>query len=121
MWGGKHLRRRIGDYLIKIKAMTPVQVAAVLEKQDSGDNRRFAEIAADLGYLKRDAFRLHFSTVRPCCFSAYCHFYGIKKMTAGQQNLKNTFCLESPHRCAIYQHRQAGKPSSRTLWPGSWQ
>jgi hypothetical protein len=121
VWGGKHLRQRIGDYLIKIKAMTPVQVAAVLEKQDSGDNRRFAEIAADLGYLKRDALRLHFSTARPCCFSPYCHFYGIRKMTAGQQTLKNTFCLQSPPRCAIFQHRQAGKPYSRTLWPESWQ
>jgi hypothetical protein len=109
--------RRIGDYLIKIKAMTPVQVAAVLEKQDAGDRRAFGEIAAALGYLSQDAFRRHFSAAELCRFSPYCHFYAIRKMTPNQQNLKNTVCLQWPHRCAIFQRRQSGKPVPRTLWP----
>jgi len=99
--------------------MTPAQVAAVLEKQDSGDGRAFTEVAAGLGYLKQDAFAHYLTAARPCRFSPYCHFYNIKKMTPNQLHLKNIFCLQWPQRCAIYQRLRAGKPVSRTLWPGS--
>jgi hypothetical protein len=113
------LQRKIGEYLIRIKAMTPAQVAAVLEKQDSGDERTFTEVAAELGYLSQDVFTHSLTAARSCRFSPYCHFYNIKKMTPNQLHLKSIFCLQWPQHCAIYQRLRAGKPVSRTLWPGT--
>jgi hypothetical protein len=112
------VQRRIGDYLIKINALTPLQVATVLERQDSGDKRAFTEIATALGYLNQDALERYFSATRPCRFSPYCHFYGIKNKTGNQKHLQDMFCLHWPHRCTIFQRQQAGKPVSRSLWPG---
>jgi hypothetical protein len=48
---------RIGEFLIRIKAMTPEQVQAVLHLQELGDRRRFGELALLLGYLKDDALK----------------------------------------------------------------
>jgi hypothetical protein len=48
---------RIGEFMVKIKAMTPEQVQAVLYLQELGDKRRFGEIALLLGYLNDDALR----------------------------------------------------------------
>lgn len=48
---------RIGEFLVKIKALTPEQVQAVLRIQQLGNTRRFGEIALALGYLNDDALR----------------------------------------------------------------
>lgn len=46
---------RIGEFLLKIGAMNPAQVQAVLQVQAAGDKRKFGEIAMALGYLNNDA------------------------------------------------------------------
>ncbi len=48
---------RIGDFLVRIGAMTPEQVAEVLRKQKAGDKRVFGEIALELGYIHDDAIK----------------------------------------------------------------
>ena len=48
---------RIGDFLVKIGAMSPEQVGHVLRLQESGDSRIFGEIALELGYLNDDAIK----------------------------------------------------------------
>jgi hypothetical protein len=48
---------RIGDFLVKIGAMTPGQVQNVLLAQTGGDKRRFGEIAIAMHYIKDDAIR----------------------------------------------------------------
>jgi hypothetical protein len=48
---------RIGDFLLKIGAMTPEQVEEVLRLQEGGDTRIFGEIALELGYLNDDAIK----------------------------------------------------------------
>jgi len=48
---------RIGDFLIKIGAMTPEQVKAVLRLQEMGNNQKFGEIALALGYLNDDSLK----------------------------------------------------------------
>jgi len=47
----------IGDFLIKIGAMTRKQVEHVLCLQAEGDSRRFSEIAFSLRYLKDDSIK----------------------------------------------------------------
>jgi hypothetical protein len=51
------LAPRIGDCLIRIGAMKVRQVEDVLRVQKAGDNRRFGEIANELGYITDDAIR----------------------------------------------------------------
>ncbi len=48
---------RIGDFLVRIGAMNPEQVAEVLRKQKAGDKRMFGEIALQLGYIQDDAIK----------------------------------------------------------------
>jgi hypothetical protein len=48
---------RIGEFLIRIKAMNACQVEKVLQLQRDGDKRRFGEIALALGYINDDAIR----------------------------------------------------------------
>jgi hypothetical protein len=48
---------RIGDFLVKIGAMTADQVKHVLYRQQSGDPRRFGEIARALGYIGDDSIK----------------------------------------------------------------
>ncbi len=48
---------RIGDFLVRIGAMTPEQVAEVLRRQKGGDTRMFGEIALKLGYIQDDAIK----------------------------------------------------------------
>lgn len=48
---------RIGEFLVKIKAITPEQVQAVLHLQELGDTRRFGELALLLGYISDDAIK----------------------------------------------------------------
>jgi hypothetical protein len=48
---------RIGDFLVKIGAMTPEKVDHVLRLQANGDSRIFGEIALELRYLNDDAIK----------------------------------------------------------------
>jgi hypothetical protein len=48
---------RIGEFLVRVKAMTPEQVDQVLEAQRSGDPRRFGNFALELGYVHDDAVK----------------------------------------------------------------
>jgi hypothetical protein len=48
---------RIGDFLVRTKAMKPDQVEEVLRIQKSGDKRLFGEIALELRYIKDDAIK----------------------------------------------------------------
>jgi hypothetical protein len=54
---GRKKPDRIGDFLVKIGAMTPEQVNAVLKIQQLGDTRKFGEIALLIGYIKDDAIK----------------------------------------------------------------
>lgn len=51
------MNERIGEFLVRIKAMTPDQVREVLEKQKAGDPRRFGEIAVGLGFVQGAAIK----------------------------------------------------------------
>ncbi len=51
------MSNRIGEFLIRINAMTPDQVEHVLRLQSEGDARIFGEIALGLHYLKDDAIK----------------------------------------------------------------
>ena len=51
------MAERIGEFLIKIGAMTRQQVDHVLQLQEQGDKRIFGEIALDLHYLDDDAIK----------------------------------------------------------------
>lgn len=48
---------RIGEFLLRMKAITPDQVAQVLEAQQAGDGRRFGEIAFALGFVQSNAIK----------------------------------------------------------------
>ncbi len=45
------MAEKIGEYLIRIGAMTRDQVSRVLELQAAGDQRRFGAIAQELRYI----------------------------------------------------------------------
>jgi hypothetical protein len=51
------VKKMIGEFLVKIGAMSPAQVQEVLSLQEKGDGRIFGEIALGLGYLKDDALK----------------------------------------------------------------
>jgi hypothetical protein len=51
------MAERIGDFLVRIGAMTPDQVKHILLRQQAGDKRRFGEIARSVGYVLDDAIR----------------------------------------------------------------
>jgi hypothetical protein len=51
------MTERIGDFLVGIKAMTPVQVNQVLKAQKAGDKRLFGDIAIDLGFVESNAIK----------------------------------------------------------------
>jgi hypothetical protein len=51
------MQSRIGEFLVKIGAMTTDQVDKVLQLQEAGDQRIFGEIALGLGYLNDDAIK----------------------------------------------------------------
>ena len=48
---------RIGEFLLRIKAMTADQIDQVLEAQKAGDTRRFGDIALELGFVQDDAIK----------------------------------------------------------------
>ena len=57
MCSGLGKPERIGDFLVKIGAMTQEQVKSVLHLQEMGNKQRFGEIALALGYLNDDAIK----------------------------------------------------------------
>lgn len=44
-------QERIGEFLVKIGAMTPEQRDEILDRQKEEPNRLFGEIAVELGYI----------------------------------------------------------------------
>ncbi len=48
---------RIGEFLVRIGAMTPAQVEQVLKAQRNGDKRPFGEIARSLGIVGDDSIK----------------------------------------------------------------
>jgi hypothetical protein len=48
---------KIGDFLVRINAMSRDQVDRVLELQQSGDKRRFGDIALEFGYIGDDSLK----------------------------------------------------------------
>ncbi|TVR85195.1 MAG: hypothetical protein EA428_16205 [Spirochaetaceae bacterium] len=53
--GQQTSHERIGEFLVKIGAMTPEQLVEVLEQQKKEPNRLFGEIAVELGYINDSA------------------------------------------------------------------
>ena len=51
------MESRIGEFLVKIGAMSKDQVNKVLQLQEEGDGRIFGEIALGLGFLNDDAIK----------------------------------------------------------------
>jgi len=51
------MAEKIGEFLVKIGAMTAEQVDQVVQLQAKGDARIFGEIALDLHYLDDDAIK----------------------------------------------------------------
>jgi hypothetical protein len=47
----QYLEEKIGEGLVRIGAMTTVQVEEVLKNQRNGDKRLFGEIAVELGFV----------------------------------------------------------------------
>ncbi len=59
------MAEKIGDYLIRIGAMTRDQVQRVLHLQAAGDRRRFGAIAEALRYITNyDKIRNFFAELR---------------------------------------------------------
>jgi hypothetical protein len=55
--GPPALITRIGEFLVRIGAMAPGQVEEVLRLQQTGDKRRFGEIAVERGYINNDSIK----------------------------------------------------------------
>ena len=51
----KRSKERIGEFMVRIGAITPEQVEEVLKLQKREPNRLFGEIAIDLGYVNNEA------------------------------------------------------------------
>jgi hypothetical protein len=45
------MAEKIGEYLVGTGVMSSAQVTVVINRQQSGDERLFGEIAMELGYL----------------------------------------------------------------------
>jgi len=59
MSDNRNVGERIGEGLVRIKAMTQDQVDHVLKIQDGGDKRLFGEIAIELGYIDDQAIKAY--------------------------------------------------------------
>ena len=53
------MEERIGEALVRIGAMTPEQVDAVLKIQKDGDGRLFGEIAIEQGFINDKAIKAY--------------------------------------------------------------
>jgi hypothetical protein len=49
------MAERIGDYLVRTKAMQQAHVDEVLRAQKAGDTRSFGDIAVALGFVSKSA------------------------------------------------------------------
>ena len=58
------MTERIGDFLIRIKAMTPIQVDQVIKVQKAGDKRLFGDIAIDLGLVRSDDIKSYMDSLQ---------------------------------------------------------
>jgi len=59
MSDNRNVGERIGEGLVRIKAMTQDQVDHVLKIQDGGDKRLFGEIAIEFGYIDDQAIKAY--------------------------------------------------------------
>jgi hypothetical protein len=59
------MEERIGEALVRIGAMTPEQVEAVLEIQRGGDPRLFGEIAIEKGFINDQAIKGYLDSKKP--------------------------------------------------------
>ncbi len=46
---------RIGEFLLRIEALTEPQQDEILERQQTNPDKKFGEIAIELGYINDDA------------------------------------------------------------------
>jgi len=51
----RQMAERIGDFLVRTRAMQPSQVETVLRVQKDGDKRTFGQIAVALGFVTQAA------------------------------------------------------------------
>jgi hypothetical protein len=58
------VEKKIGEFLVQIRAMTIEQVGEVLRLQGKGDARMFGEIAIELGYIDDGAIRKYLDRPR---------------------------------------------------------
>jgi len=59
MSDNRNAGERIGEGLVRIRAMTQDQVDHVLKIQDGGDKRLFGEIAIEFGYIDDQAIKAY--------------------------------------------------------------
>ena len=59
MSDNRNVGERIGEGLVRIRAMTQNQVDHVLKIQDGGDKRLFGEIAIEFGYIDDQAIKAY--------------------------------------------------------------
>ena len=50
---------KIGETLVRLGAMTSLQVRHVMARQAAGDTRLFGEIAIAMGYINEEALQSH--------------------------------------------------------------
>ncbi len=53
-------KEKIGDFLVRIGAMTKEECDEVLKLQENGDTRLFGEIANELGFVDKSAIKKYF-------------------------------------------------------------
>jgi hypothetical protein len=51
---------KIGEFLVRIDAMSQKQCDEVFKLQQNGDKRLFGEIAIELGYVDKEAIKQYF-------------------------------------------------------------
>ena len=51
------MAERIGDFLVRIGAMTEGQVGQIIAAQKGGDGRMFGEIAIAMGFVDENALK----------------------------------------------------------------
>ncbi len=55
MWKEEYFMERIGGFMVRIGAITSVQVEEILKKQEKEPHKRFGEIAIEYGYIDKGA------------------------------------------------------------------
>jgi hypothetical protein len=57
------MAERIGDYLVRTKALQPSQADEVVRAQKGGDKRSFGQIAVSLGFVAQGAVDAFLATL----------------------------------------------------------